>query len=66
MTAADGSRGERERILFVSSNGTGLGHLTRSMAIARRLEGMEPLFFTLEHELVNAPRYSHTHVAPPP
>jgi spore coat polysaccharide biosynthesis predicted glycosyltransferase SpsG len=36
------------RILFVTSNGTGLGHLTRSMAIARRLEGeVEPLFFTL-------------------
>ena len=26
------------RILFVTSNGTGLGHLTRSMAIARRLD----------------------------
>ena len=38
----------RERILFLSSNGTGLGHLTRSMAIARRLdESLEPLFFTL-------------------
>ncbi len=36
------------RILFVTSNGTGLGHLTRSMAIARRLgPGVEPLFFTL-------------------
>ena len=35
------------RILFVSSNGTGLGHLTRSMAIARRLERLEPLFLTL-------------------
>lgn len=36
------------RILFVSSNGTGLGHLTRSMAIARRLrEGFEPLFVSL-------------------
>jgi UDP:flavonoid glycosyltransferase YjiC (YdhE family) len=35
------------RILFVSSNGTGLGHLTRSMAIARRLDtGLEPLFVT--------------------
>jgi hypothetical protein len=35
------------RILFVTSNGTGLGHLTRSMAIARRLpEGLEPLFVT--------------------
>jgi UDP:flavonoid glycosyltransferase YjiC (YdhE family) len=28
-----------QRILFVTSNGTGLGHLTRAMAIARRLEG---------------------------
>ncbi len=27
------------QILFLSSNGTGLGHLTRSMAIARRLDG---------------------------
>jgi len=36
------------RVLFVTSNGTGLGHLTRSMAVARRLDnGVEPLFFTL-------------------
>jgi UDP:flavonoid glycosyltransferase YjiC (YdhE family) len=36
------------RIMFVSSNGTGLGHLTRSMAIAKRLDpGIEPLFVTL-------------------
>ncbi|MDQ2676959.1 MAG: hypothetical protein M3Y34_09135, partial [Actinomycetota bacterium] len=36
------------RILFLSSNGTGLGHLTRSMAIARRLDkSLEPSFFTL-------------------
>ena len=36
------------KILFLSSNGTGLGHLTRSMAIARRLDpALEPVFFTL-------------------
>ena len=36
------------RVLFTTSNGTGLGHLTRSMAIARRLpEKVEPLFLTL-------------------
>ena len=36
------------KILFATSNGTGLGHLNRSMAIARRLpEGIEPVFFTL-------------------
>ena len=35
-------------VLFTTSNGTGLGHLTRSMAIARRLEaGVEASFFTL-------------------
>ena len=38
----------RRRILFTTSNGTGLGHLTRSMAIARRLGAeIEPLFLTL-------------------
>jgi UDP:flavonoid glycosyltransferase YjiC (YdhE family) len=38
---------DRARILFLSSNGTGLGHLTRSMAIARRLDpALEPLFVT--------------------
>ncbi len=37
-----------DRIMFVSSNGTGLGHLTRSMAIARRLgPEIESLFVTL-------------------
>jgi UDP:flavonoid glycosyltransferase YjiC (YdhE family) len=36
------------RIMFVSSNGTGLGHLTRLMAIAKRVDpGIEPLFVTL-------------------
>ncbi|HVL16463.1 MAG TPA: hypothetical protein VM387_00640, partial [Gemmatimonadales bacterium] len=39
---------EPQRILFVTSNGTGLGHLTRSMAIAKRLDGgFEPLVLTL-------------------
>ena len=38
---------DARRILFVTSNGTGLGHLTRSMAIARRLEsGVEPFVIT--------------------
>ncbi|MEK6327201.1 MAG: glycosyltransferase [Actinomycetota bacterium] len=37
-----------DRVLFVTSNGTGLGHLTRSMAIARRLDpSLEPLILTL-------------------
>jgi UDP:flavonoid glycosyltransferase YjiC (YdhE family) len=36
------------RILFVTSNGTGFGHLTRAMAIGRRLDaGIEPAILTL-------------------
>lgn len=59
------------RILFVTSNGTGLGHLTRSMAIARRLGGgIEPLFFTLSaaasvvRELGFPVEYMATHGSP--
>src|SRR5688572_9528239 len=38
----------RQRVLFVSSNGAGMGHLTRLLAIARRLPGWcEPLFLTM-------------------
>lgn len=40
--------GERRPVLFVTSNGTGFGHLTRSMAVGRRLDpGLEPVIFTL-------------------
>lgn len=36
------------KILFATSNGTGLGHLNRAMSIARRLpEDVEPVLFTL-------------------
>jgi UDP:flavonoid glycosyltransferase YjiC (YdhE family) len=35
------------RILFVSSNGAGVGHLMRLMAMARRARHAEPLFLTL-------------------
>jgi UDP:flavonoid glycosyltransferase YjiC (YdhE family) len=39
-------------VLFLTSNGAGLGHLTRSMAIARRLpDGVEPVFLTLSQAL---------------
>jgi len=38
----------RRPILFVTSNGTGFGHLTRSMAIGRRLDpAFEAVIFTL-------------------
>jgi UDP:flavonoid glycosyltransferase YjiC (YdhE family) len=36
------------RILFITSNGVGMGHLTRSLAIARRLDAsLQPLVITL-------------------
>lgn len=35
-------------VLFVTSNGTGFGHLTRSMAVGKRLDpGLKPAIFTL-------------------
>ena len=38
----------RRRVLFVTSNGVGLGHLARCMAIARRLPGsVDAIFLTL-------------------
>lgn len=42
----------RGRVLFATSNGFGLGHVTRSMAIARRLpDDLEPIIFTLSEAL---------------
>ncbi|HEU5056011.1 MAG TPA: hypothetical protein VFU21_05780, partial [Kofleriaceae bacterium] len=38
----------RKRVLFVTSNGGGMGHLTRALAIARRLPAdHEPVFLTM-------------------
>jgi len=54
------------RILFTTSNGTGLGHLTRSMAIARRLEpAVEPLFLTLSAAAPVHPLGAHLTVEEP-
>jgi hypothetical protein len=37
----------RRRLLFVATNGVGLGHITRLMAIAERMsDDIEPIFFT--------------------
>lgn len=41
-----------ERVLFMSSNGVGLGHLTRLLAIARRMpRNIQPVFATLSQSL---------------
>ena len=40
------------RLLFVSSNGVGMGHLSRLLAIARRLpDGVEAVFLTMSQAL---------------
>ncbi len=41
-----------DRVLFVSSNGIGLGHLTRLLSVARRMpEGLEPVFTTMSQAI---------------
>ncbi|MFN3614857.1 MAG: glycosyltransferase [Rubrimonas sp.] len=46
------NRDARRRMLFVTSNGVGLGHLTRLLAIARRMPGdVEPAFMTMSQGL---------------
>ena len=38
----------RRRVLFVATNGLGLGHITRLMAVAERMSpDVEPVFFTM-------------------
>jgi hypothetical protein len=40
------------RLLFVSSNGVGMGHLSRLLAVARRLpDSFEPIFLTMSQAL---------------
>jgi hypothetical protein len=42
----------RRRLAFYPTNGVGLGHVTRLLAVARRLDpGLEPIFFTPCHAL---------------
>ncbi|MCU0905941.1 MAG: hypothetical protein MUF73_00530 [Rhodobacteraceae bacterium] len=46
--AASAGPRPRPRVLFVTANGVGLGHVTRLSAIARRLpEGIDPVFATM-------------------
>jgi len=53
-------RRERERVLFVSSNGAGMGHLTRLLAMANRAsERIEPLFFSLSQAVAVVETYGH-------
>jgi UDP:flavonoid glycosyltransferase YjiC (YdhE family) len=45
-------RAGQRRVMFVSSNGVGMGHLTRLLAIARRLpDDFEPVFVTMSQAI---------------
>ena len=47
-----GARGRRRPLLFVSSNGVGLGHLSRLLAIANRMDSdFQPIFATMSQGL---------------
>lgn len=42
----------RERVLMLTSNGTGMGHLTRQLAIARRLpQSLQPVIATMSQAM---------------
>lgn len=45
-------RTRNRRVMFISSNGVGVGHLTRLLAIARRLpSAIEPVFLTMSQAM---------------
>ncbi len=49
---------DRQRVLFVSSNGAGMGHLTRLLAMARRAtSGIEPVFLSMSQAVPVVERY---------
>ncbi|MGV8839572.1 MAG: glycosyltransferase [Bauldia sp.] len=53
-------RDERRRILFVTSNGTGLGHVSRLLAIARHLDDFEPVFVTMAQAVSSIEAFGFT------
>jgi UDP:flavonoid glycosyltransferase YjiC (YdhE family) len=51
---------KRTRVLFVTSNGTGMGHLTRLLAMATRSsDAVEPFFFSLSSAVPVVARYGY-------
>ena len=52
VTHTLGAPRQKRRILFVTSNGVGMGHLTRMLAVARRCpQPLEPVFLTLSQAI---------------
>lgn len=48
----------RPRVLFVTSNGAGMGHLTRELGIARELDrDVQPVFFSMSQAVPVVQRY---------
>jgi UDP:flavonoid glycosyltransferase YjiC (YdhE family) len=55
----------RSRVMFVSSNGAGMGHLTRLLALARRASpAVEPMFVSLSQavEVVRSEGFAYEYV----
>lgn len=51
---------DRTRVMFVSSNGAGMGHLTRLLALANRAsDRVEPFFFSLSQAVPVVERFGH-------
>lgn len=51
---------DRARVMFVSSNGTGMGHLTRLLAMARRASSqIEPFFFSMSSAVSVVARHGY-------
>lgn len=52
--------GRRARILFVSSNGAGMGHLTRLLAVANRMRpSIQPVFFSMSQSVPAVGDHGH-------
>jgi hypothetical protein len=53
-----GIRKSRRTVLMISPNGIGMGHLTRQLAVARRLPGhVDPIFLTMSQALAVVEKY---------
>jgi UDP:flavonoid glycosyltransferase YjiC (YdhE family) len=52
--AARSNEARRRPIMFVASNGVGIGHLSRLLAIARRMDPRTPIVFATQAQAVGA------------
>lgn len=58
-TATILTEARRPAVLFVSANGVGRGHITRQLAIARRLKKRRPVFLTMSYAARLVARQGH-------